>query len=234
MKRTMAFVLAAAAAPAIGAAPPAVAPPASSSIMARALSPDAEAAPGAGRESVSLFAIEPPKPREFMVHDLVQIVVRETSTAKSSSELDTKKEYELDGKIPAWPAFTLQDLLNLQIEAGSTTLDPALKLDFSKEFTGEGEYQRKDDLTARLTAEVIEILPNGNLVLEARTHIRNDEEEMTMRVTGTCRQEDVAPANTVMSNQLHDLKIEKVHQGELRRAGGKGLIAKVLDAIFAF
>jgi flagellar L-ring protein precursor FlgH len=207
---------------------------ASSSLMARAVADERGGDPFADAAPASLFAIQPPKPREFQVHDLVQIVVRETSTARSSQELETEKEYELDGKIPNWPAFTLEDLLQLQIEAGSTVTDPRLQLEFNKDFTGEGEYERKDDLTARLTAEVIEILPNGNLVLEARTSIRNDDEVLSMKVTGTCRQEDVTPANTVMSGQLHDLAIEKVHDGELKKAGEKGIIAKVLDAIFAF
>ena len=81
---------------------------------------------------------------------------------------------------------------------------------------------------------MIEVLPNGNLVLEARTFIRNDEEELTINVTGTCRPQDITLANTILSNQIHDLRIEKNHEGELKKANEKGIIAKVLDAIFAY
>ncbi len=183
---------------------------------------------------VSLFAIETPKPREFAKHDLVQIVVRETSRVKSTQELETEKSYDLNGEISAWPDFRLDDLANLQIFAGRMTDLPELGLTFDKDFEGEGEYQRRDDLTARISAEVIEILPNGNLVLEARTRIQTDEEVSNMKVTGICRPEDVSPANTILSHQLHDLKIEKINEGELKRTGEKGIIAKVLDAIFAF
>ena len=35
----------------------------------------------------------------------------------------------------------------------------------TKDFEGEGEYKRRDNLTARLTAEIIDILPNGNLIV---------------------------------------------------------------------
>jgi flagellar L-ring protein precursor FlgH len=184
--------------------------------------------------AVSMFAVAPPQPRRFELHDLVQIIVRETSQAKSTADLDTKKEFDLDGKIGRWPAFDLQDLLQLQIEAGRTTNLPELQLEFDKEFKGEGDYQRKDDLTARITAEVIEVLPNGNLVLEARTHIKTDDEEQTMKVTGICRPEDITAANTVLSNQIHDLMIDKVHHGELRKTSKKGIISKVLETIFAF
>ena len=107
-------------------------------------------------------------------------------------------------------------------------------MDFNKDFEGEADYERRDDLTARLTAEVIEVLPNGHLVLEARTDIQTDDEVATMKVTGICRPDDVSLANTILSNQIHDLKIEKMHKGELRNATQKGIIAKVLDFIFAF
>lgn len=184
--------------------------------------------------SVSLFAIPKPEPPTFQVHDLIQIVVRETSRAKSTQDRETKKDWKLEGKIPAWPDLTLTDLLNLYIPAGRTTNTPSLKMDVTKDFTGEGEYERKDDLTARVTAEVIEVLPNGNIVLEARTTVQTDEEINTIQVTGTCRPEDVTASNTVQSHQIHNLVIRKMHEGELKEVTERGLIAKVLDFIFAF
>ncbi|MCH8151957.1 MAG: flagellar basal body L-ring protein FlgH [Planctomycetes bacterium] len=183
---------------------------------------------------VSMFAVASPESREFQKHDLIQIVVRETSRVDTRQRLDAEKEYSIDGSIPRWPALSLRDLLDLRIDPGRTGGRPELELEFNKGFSGNGRYRRQDDLTARLTAEVIEVLPNGSLVLEARTHIKTDEEESTIKVTGICRPEDVTAANTILSSQIHDLKIEKMHKGELKKANEKGIIAKVLDTIFAF
>ena len=55
-----------------------------------------------------------------------------------------------------------------------------------------------------------------------------------MKVTGICRPDDISAANTVLSNQVHDLMIEKIHKGELRESSKKGIIAKVLETVFAF
>jgi len=195
--------------------------------------PDKREDPHALRQ-VSLFAIAPLEPRKFAQHDLVQIVVRETSQAKSTQKLNAKKNYKVDGKIPQWPAFSLVDLLKAQIQGGRTTNTPQLEVDFDKDFKGQGDYNRQDDLTARLTAEVIDVLPNGNLVLEAHTDIKTDEEQTAMKVTGICRAEDVSAANTVLSNQVFDLKVEKINKGELKKSNEKGIIAKVLETIFAF
>jgi flagellar L-ring protein precursor FlgH len=181
-----------------------------------------------------MFALVSPEARIYQKHDLIQIVVREASLAKSTHELTTEKDWNLKGDISAWPNFQLDELLQLIIRAGRTTDLPRLDLGVSKDFEGDGEYKRQDDLTARLTAEVMEVLPNGNLILEARTEINTDDEQSVIKVTGICRAEDVTPANTILSNQLHDLKISKEHKGELREANKKGIIAKVLDTIFAF
>jgi len=221
---------------------PAAPPPAmdegiSSSLLARSVAHEVDDAAGSGAArpvTISLFAVKAPEARLFAVHDLVQIIVRETSKAKRSQELETEKDFSLDGKISAWPDFDLMDLLQLQLRASDTSDLPKLGLEFNKEFTGEGEYERKDDLSDRLTAEVIEILPNGNLILEARTSIRTDKEESVMKVTGICRPDDVTPANTVLSNQIHDLVIERMHEGELQQSTEKGIIAKVLETVFAF
>jgi flagellar L-ring protein precursor FlgH len=208
----------------------------SNSMMRRVVNHRAASAESSGHalRDISPIAIVPVEPREFAPHDLVQIIVRETSRATSSQELEAGKEYVLDGKISAWPSFQLSDLLEMQLRGSDTSNLPELKLDFEKDFEGDGEYEREDDFTARLTAEVVEVLPNGNLVLEARTNIQTDQEVATLKVTGICRAADVTSANTVLSNQLHDLKVEKVHEGELKKASEKGIIAKVLDAIFAF
>jgi flagellar L-ring protein precursor FlgH len=128
----------------------------------------------------------------------------------------------------------LRHLLDLRLAAGRTTDLPQLGLSFENEFEGKGDYERRDDFTARITAEVIEVLPNGNLVLEARSQIKMDEEVSTMKVTGTCSPDAVTPANTVFSHNLHDLKIEKINTGELKKANQKGFISKILDAVFAF
>lgn len=209
--------------------------PSSSLLVTTPIAPplDALDEPHALRD-VSLFAVAPPQPRRFQLHDLVQIIVRETSTAKSTHDLETKKDTEIDGRVNAWPHLSLQDLLDLQLRAGSGADLPAANVEFTKDFKGEGDYQRKDDLSARITAEVIEVLPNGNLILEARSHIKTDDEEQTMKVTGICRPEDVTAVNTVLSNQIHDLRIEKMHKGELKKTGSKGIITKVLETVFAF
>ncbi|MDG2053977.1 MAG: flagellar basal body L-ring protein FlgH [Phycisphaerales bacterium] len=181
-------------------------------------------------ESFSMFVVAEPEPPSFEKHDLITIIVREASQAVSEQGLETDKEYGLAGEIPYYPSAQA----GIQLFLGKSELMPELEIVAEKEFLGEGEYEREDYLTGRLTAEVIEVLPNGTLVLEANTFIRNDNETMQMQLTGICRPEDVSAANTLISNQIHDLNISKTHDGEVAKSAEKGIISKVLDTIFAF
>jgi len=80
----------------------------------------------------------------------------------------------------------------------------------------------------------MDVKPNGTLSLEARTQVKNDDEDMTITVTGYCRAEDVAADNTVLSTQMYDLRVNKQHAGEVRKASKKGVITKVLEFLFNF
>jgi flagellar L-ring protein precursor FlgH len=189
----------------------------------------------AGRlHGLSWFTVPEPAPISYRRHDLVQIVIRETSTARSDQSLDTNKEYDIKGDIKAFPQLTLNDILDGVLKAKANNSPAKLDLGFENEFKGDGQYARKDDLSARITAEIIEILPNGNLVLEARTHIQTDKEISTIMLSGVCDPEFISRAGLIQSNQLFDLRVIKLHEGELRNAARKGLIPRVLDTIFAF
>lgn len=183
---------------------------------------------------LSIFAVNEGRPRVFRPHDLVQIIVQERSRSSSSQELETGKEFGLDGSISAFPQLSLSDIAQLQLMAGRTANLPEVGVDLGNEFTGEGEYSREDDFSTRLAAEVVEVLPNGNIVLEARTSVRNDDEVSVITVTGVCRGEDVTTGNTVLSNQIHDLRVDKRNEGRLPEANRKGIVTQFFEFLFAF
>lgn len=209
-----------------------------SSLLALALSRPARyarqpVAPGT-IEAMSLFAVRSPEERHFAKHDLVQIIVRESSRARSGQTLDTKKNYTLAGEV-AWANFSFDAFGQPGVATTSGTHNaPVFEAIGKKRLKGEGDYDRTDEFVTRMTAEVIEVMPNGNLILEARTTISSDKEKSVIKLTGMCRPEDITSANTILSNQIHDLKIEKMNTGFVKDAADKGIIAQILDAIFAF
>lgn len=186
--------------------------------------------------AMSIGAITLPPPRLFALHDLVTIIVREETQAEADATLETDKKFDMNGEIPQFPNLALAKLMKFIIEPAVTDPDkaPAVQIGFDTSFEGEGSYERKDSFTARITAEVVDIKPNGNIVLEARKFIRSDKETLEMVLTGVCRAEDVAADNTVLSTLLFDLRLEKDHTGELKKATKKGWLSRTFETIFNF
>jgi flagellar L-ring protein precursor FlgH len=183
----------------------------------------------------SLSAVQVPQRRQFAVNDLVTIIIREQSETDFESSIETEKSSEHSGEIAEFPRLTLSDLADLQVKPNQfDDGTPQLDVQAEREFEGEGEYSRSEEMSGRVTARIIDVKPNGTLVLEARKFIESDEESLRITITGTCRAEDVTADNTILSTELYDLHLSKQHDGELRNSTDKGLFTKVLDFIFNF
>ncbi len=189
--------------------------------------------PVADLDGVSLYAIQPLPPRQIKTNDLITIIVNQSSKIERDQALKTDKEtsttVDVNEFIDLGKVFT-----DFQFVKADTSNLPSVDVNSGRTFDGDGEMGREDRITARITAKVIDVKPNGLVVLEARASLFTDDEEQLMLVSGTCRVEDVTQSNTIQSSQLADLRLEVINGGEVRDAAKKGFITKALDAIFAF
>ena len=181
---------------------------------------------------VSFLTVPEQQPKKLKKHDLVTIVIREESDIQSKGENDFQKDAHLLGEA--------NQMVKVKFGKGSiyglpTPQTPAaVELTGNRTFKGTGELDRTDSFIGRITAEVIDVKPNGTMVLQARKHIKADTEEQMLILTGTCRVEDVTADNTVLSTQLGDLDLQKNHNGDVRTATSRGLLPKLLDFINPF
>jgi flagellar L-ring protein precursor FlgH len=187
--------------------------------------------PVADLSGVSLYAVQPPKPRSVKVHDLITIIVNQSSKMTHDQSLDTDKKFSSNAAVDAFIDYTLL-MKELQFRASTGSPLPEIDVSGQNKFEGDGEFEREDRVTARITAEVIDVKPNGTIVLEAKTE--TDKETQTMLLSGVCRHEDISAQNTVQSTQLFDLKLDTRHTGEVNNAAKKGILTKVLEGLVAF
>jgi flagellar L-ring protein precursor FlgH len=179
----------------------------------------------------SPLAIKSPDQEKVKVHDLITIIVRESKIAKTDSKLESKKDWQLDSSLDEWIRFSNAHGM---VPAQFTQGNPSAKFDFLNDYKGDGQYNRKDELTTRVTARVIDVKPNGNLVLEATKQIMMDDDGYTLTLTGECRANDVTADNTVLSTQIADPVIDVQHTGAVRDATRRGWIQRALDLMRLF
>ena len=98
----------------------------------------------------------------------------------------------------------------------------------------DGDSSREDSLTTRLTAMIIDVKPNGMLVIEGRARLTHDDEVSEVTVTGFCRKDDVTANNTILSTQLADKEVVITNEGALRRVASRGWIPTLIDLLKPF
>jgi flagellar L-ring protein precursor FlgH len=178
------------------------------------------------------YAVSSAEPHVLKKHDLVNIVVNEESKSQTSGASDQQRAADFDAKVDAFVKFNLAKYSIIGGAAGANP--PEVKLEGSRDFKGTGEYDRTDTMSLRLEAEVIDVKPNGNLVLQARRHVKIDEEEISVILTGECAVKDVDATDSVASTQLLDLDLQKTTKGEVHDTASRSLVHRLLDIVNPF
>jgi flagellar L-ring protein precursor FlgH len=85
-------------------------------------------------------------------------------------------------------------------------------------FQGQGQVDRRETVELTLAAMVVDILPNGNLVIAGRQQVLVNAERRDLTVTGIIRPQDVAADNTISNRQIAEARISY---------GGRGTVSDV-------
>lgn len=159
--------------------------------------------------------------RNYMPGDIVTINITEESNATSKASTSTSKEATVEGK--SGPQIPLIKNVVSKVVG---------KAEVGSEFDGKGTTSRSGKLTGTITATVVEVLGNGNLLLEGSRSILVNQENQLMRVRGIARPKDINVNNTISSKMLADAKITFDGRGAVNTPNKKGVLTKFFDAIF--
>ncbi|MHB0912630.1 MAG: flagellar basal body L-ring protein FlgH [Armatimonadota bacterium] len=151
------------------------------------------------------------------VGDIVTILIEEAASSSQDASTEFSKDVTHENGIGPGP---LAQFL------------PDLQFDSSQSGGAKGSTSRTAQLSAKLTATVTSVLPNGNLVLEGTRSVKTNSENQEIKLSGTVRQEDVTQDNTVLSTYLADAKIECMGKGPIGDRQKEGIISKLLKLLF--
>lgn len=169
--------------------------------------------------------VEMEAPKELRIHDLVTVMVDESAQVISEGEMDRRKK--ADGK------FTLSDWIIFDglsaIPDPQSKGDPKITGKMENKYRAEGELETRESMRFRIACEIVDIRPNGTIVLEGRRFIQANVEQWELSLTGIVRPEDILPNNTVLSEDVASLRIYKREAGHVRDGYRRGWFLKILD-----
>ncbi len=173
--------------------------------------------------SYSYVQVEPPK--ELRIRDLITVMVDESTQMLSEGEVDRRKKADGKFSLDNWILFDGFAIKPDPQSAGT----PKITGKMENKYRAEGGMETRESMQFRIACEIIDIRPNGTLVLEGRRSIQANTEQWELSLTGIARPEDILPNNTVLSEDLASLRIHKREAGHVRDGYRRGWFLKILD-----
>jgi flagellar L-ring protein precursor FlgH len=175
------------------------------------------------------------------IGDILTIVVSEDTSTQQTARIKTYENTQggtgifpalnatLNGFVQALPSW-LSKSSGGTVDEGDVTI-PTLDIAAKSEWNGGGDTQNTLTLTNRTAVTVVDVLPNGNLVVEGAKIIRAGQESQYAYMRGIVRPIDIASDNTVPSTKIADAQVEFIPEGELTEAQKKGWLVRIWDKI---
>jgi len=180
----------------------------------------------------SSFTYIPPTPtRTLKLHDIVSIRVEEASTSLALGNATSRKSTSYDAVLRDWIRLVGIDTIK---PATQTDGDQRVQTIQNEVYRGDSTLRTNESLTTNIAAEIVDIRPNGLIVLSGTKTIIQNDNTFQFSLTGTCRSQDILPDNTILSRNLINATINKQDQGHVRDGYSRGWLTKFLARIKPF
>ena len=189
--------------------------------------------------------------RAKRIGDIVTIVIQETATLSNAVRLKTDKAANSSATglgtdlINQFLGNVSKDVLAKETKIGKEVRRPlptgaelptvpTLSANGTNDYTGGGEIRNSQTIASRCAVQIIDTLPNGNLVVEGVREASFSKERQFVSLRGIIRSYDILPDNTVLSSNVADARINVVSEGTLTEAQKKGWLLRINDKINPF
>lgn len=144
--------------------------------------------------------------------DILTVVIEINDSARISNSTDRSRSGAQSMEVPS--LFGVPERFARNSEVGAT-LTPAVDLGSSSTFSGDGSVRRNEQLTLRVAATVVDVLPNGVLAIEGSQQVRVNFEMRELIVTGFVRPTDVTRQNEITYDKIAQARISYGGQGQI-------------------
>lgn len=156
------------------------------------------------------------------VGDIVTVIFEEQTNARKDSNSSLSKSSETNLGVPVVGGRPLR--------VAGRPLSASANADRS--FQGGGEADQSNLLRGTLTATVVAVQPNGNLVLQGQKKLTLNRGDEYVTVTGVVRRDDIGPDNTVSSTRIANAQISYTGTGALADASSMGWLQRIFFSVF--
>lgn len=172
-------------------------------------------------------------------HDSVTIIVNESTSANANSKVDLKRNSSNDTLLSNWLTLGRGDGGGVGTTQRGALADPPgstprFNYNAQRAHKSDSKIDRGQSFKSTLTGEVIEVLPNGYLVVEARKRLTVSGEAQTLVVTGVVNPDHMNSNSEVKAEYVMDMAVKFEGKGPMSRMDKRGWGAKFFDFVTPF
>jgi flagellar L-ring protein precursor FlgH len=167
--------------------------------------------------------------RARVLGDILTVVIEIDDEAEISNATDRSRTAGEDMSVDA--LFGLPDLVD---GALGVPLSPGAGVASSSEASGEGSVSRNERIEMRIAVTVVDVLPNGHLVVAGNQEVRVNYELRDLQVAGIVRPEDISRRNEITYDKMAEARIAYGGRGQITDVQQPRYGQQVLDAILPF
>ncbi len=162
--------------------------------------------------------------------DIITIVISETASASKEAQTDTSRSTTINAGMPNFMGLESVGVFKNNIG----DLSKLINANVDSEYQGSGSTSRKENLYATISARVVDVIPNGNLLIEGRRYVKVNNENQEIVLEGIVRPRDIAANNTVNSIYVADAKISYTGKGIVSDRQSPGWLMNIVDKLWPF
>jgi len=150
------------------------------------------------------------------IGDILSIVISERTTTTTNKSTTNEKE------------------ANVSINAGTGIFDfiKAVSGGGTDSFEATGAASATNRVAGNITVTVVDVMPNGNLIVEGTQSIWQNRDEHKITLRGIVRRDDVTAANTVPSTRVADATLRFDGKGPLNAKQRQGILTQIFNILF--
>ena len=155
------------------------------------------------------------------VGDVLEVIISESNFGSNNAQTNTSKQNSAE----AAGEMTTGALSGLFPGMGGS-------VDLQNQYSGQAASSRRGTLLSRVSVRIIDVLPNGNLLIEGNKTMEINSDYEVVTVSGIVDPRFISASNTVLSNQIANAKILYKGKGAVAEGNRVGILGRMLNFIF--
>lgn len=163
--------------------------------------------------------------------DILTVVIEIDEKAEISNDSSRSRSGSEALSVPQ--LLGVPQRLDEKLPEGASTSD-AVSLDSNSASSGKGSVKRKEKLTLRVAATIVDVLPNGVFGIAGSQEVRVNFELRELLVSGYVRPEDISRQNEITYDKIASARVSYGGRGQISDVQQPRIGQQILDMILPF